>query len=287
MLRKALYSLFLSYISLHALELGYGKGTFDWRFGLAGVMKADVSMDVNILTLRENHLSLPGGFYLSGILDIYRSDTLDDYASYADAAADKSFFGHSASDTASAMGAPVPVSFEMRGIDLSIGLGYDLAAKKDGSYFGIGVQTGISLPYIETKNMIKDAQLFADILDKTKTEIVTYKLMPALAGRWRFNRWLAAEGSLAWGWQYGRMTNDYVDGTADFAGSVFASDMAVRLTPLKDSGLSFVAGWRINDWNVEKMDVSVIDPAFGNDFSHQLDIGFSSRFWYLGAGWRF
>jgi hypothetical protein len=198
---KIFISFLIIFISnLSALELTYAKGDFKYKFGLDGVMDASVNMDVNILSVRENHYLVSKNLYIFGSFDIYNSDTLDDYASYINYGADFSPFGVSATDVASNMGAPVPVSFEMRGIDMIIGIGYDVY-KDDKSSVGIGFASGISMPYIQTKNLIQDAELFMAILDKTKTEIMSYKLMPSIQGRYQIIPLVAIEASLSYGYQ--------------------------------------------------------------------------------------
>ena len=275
---------------LLALELTYGKGGFGYNFGLSGVMECDVEFDVNVISLRESRLPIYKGLYLYGNIDIYNSDRLDDYASYVDRAADFGPSGFSASDAGSMMGLPVPVSFEMRGIDMGIGLGYELLGDKRGSYVGVGIGSGFSMPYIETDNMVENAELFAAILDKTETKIMTYKLMPSLQGRYQIIDTLSIEGNFAFGYQVGTLSNDYIDSDADFSGTVFQSDIALSLTPFRTGYFKhvvFSGGYRYNRWDVGSMKVSLVDKAFVNDSSSVLDLGFDSQFFYFGAGWRF
>jgi hypothetical protein len=284
---KIFISFLIIFISnLSALELTYAKGDFKYKFGLDGVMDASVNMDVNILSVRENHYLVSKNLYIFGSFDIYNSDTLDDYASYINYGADFSPFGVSATDVASNMGAPVPVSFEMRGIDMIIGIGYDVY-KDDKSSVGIGFASGISMPYIQTKNLIQDAELFMAILDKTKTEIMSYKLMPSIQGRYQIIPLVAIEASLSYGYQFGSIKNDYISGDASFSGSVIQSDIAFKFTPLSNSKICFDIGYRYNNWDVESMDITVLDPSFSYDFSQNFDIGFESKFFYFGAGYSF
>jgi hypothetical protein len=275
-------------LPLLALEFTYGKGSFDTQFGLKGVMEYDVSMDVDVYSLREPHFGITKDIFLYANLDIYRSKTLDDYASYLDKASDFSPFGISAGDVASSMGAPVPVSFEMSGIDFSIGLGYELLKDKN-SYLALGLGTGVSMPYIETENMVDNAELFLKILDTTKTDIMTYKLIPSVQGRYEITKGLYLEALLSYGYQFGNITNSYIQGEGDFSGTVLHSDIGISYMPIDDgsflSRLVLDMGYRYNDWDTEKMSVEVMD--FGHDFSKDFDLGFSSKFFYFGAGLRF
>lgn len=282
---KNIIFILLIVINIDALELNYAKGTFDYKFGLNGVMEADVAMDVNVLSIQERDLHIYKNIFLFANLDIYNSQTLDDMASYVNRAADFNPFGFSASDIGSSMGTPVPVSFEMRGIDMSLGLGYKLFKKENG-YLSLGVSTGFSTPYIETENLIKDAKLFKEILDKTKTEIMTYKLMPSILAYYRFNSIFSTHLSLYYGYQFGSLTNDYIRGDASFSGTVLHSDISLHVTPFDISNIYLDMGYRYNNWDVNSMDVSVLD-SFSYNFSQNFNIGFSSKFLYFGAGYRF
>jgi len=270
--------------------LTYGKGSFEYQFSITEVMQCSVDMDVNVLTLRETHYPITKSLFLYGFVDIYQSDKLDDYASYIDKGSDFNPFGPSASDIASSMGAPVPVSFEMRGIDLSLGMGYELW-QEDKNYLAIGLGSGLSLPYIETENMVDDAELFTAILDTTKTSIMTYKLMPSVQGSYQLFQGVALEGSLAYGFQYGSLENDYIRGESDFSGTLLQSDLSLKYRPIPTENIYknlFVEiGYRYNDWQVEQMKVSMIDPALSYDFAQHLDLGFASHFFHIGAGFQF
>ena len=289
MIRQLLILLLVS-VPIVAVELTYGKGTFGYQFGLKRVMDCDVKFDVNVLSLRESRLDIYKGLYLYGNIDIYNSDRLDDYASYVDRVADSGLSGFSPSSVGSSMGLPVPVSFEMRGVDVGIGLGYELFGDKRGDYIGVGIGSGFSMPYIETDNIIDNAKLFASILDKTETKIMTYKLMPSIQGRYQVIDMLSIEGNFAFGYQFGTLSNDYLDSDVDFSGTVFQSDVSLSLMPFKTGyakHVVFSAGYRYGKWNVESMNVRLMDGSFASDFSSVLDLGFDSQFFYIGAGWRF
>jgi hypothetical protein len=274
-----------------ALELTAGKGNFDYSFTIKSFMGASVNLDVDLLSLKENHLSLPGGFYLFGSADLYRSATLDHYLSYLDTAASFNPFGFSAKDVASDAGVPVPVDFKMRGFDLLLGAGYDLLTAPDGSYIGLGAATGISMPFIETKQLQNDAQNTLKLLKETKTTIMSYKLMPTLQGTLRITPWLSAGAMAAYGVQYGTLENDYLKSSADFDGTVFQSDLYVQMTPLPQnhwySNVSLTAGYRYNDWQVNTMNISIADGLATYDFAREMEMQFHSSYWYAGAGWRF
>lgn len=290
MLYRIVVILLIIKSSLFAVELSYGKGSFEYQFSLTQVMQCSVDMDVNVLTLRETHLPITQALFLYGFVDVYQSDKLDDYASYINKGSDFNPIGPSISDLASSMGAPVPVSFEMRGVDLSLGLGYELF-KEDKSYLAIGVGSGLSMPYIETENLLEDAQLFISILDKTKTSIMTYKLMPSVQGSYQLVQGLSLEASLAYGFQYGSIENDYIRGEGDFSGTLLQSDLSLKYRPVPTEdiykNLFVEIGYRYNDWQVEQMKVSMVDPALNYDFAQYLDVGFASHFLHFGAGYQF
>ncbi len=281
----------LSWSVLSALDISAGKGTFDFQMDLKPVLRFDAALDVDIVSIKEPFFPIYDRFYLYGNIDIYRSRTLDGYASYADGAADFDPFGISMSDAADAAGVPQPATFEMRGLDLLVGLGYTLFRNAGGSVIGIGIGSGVSMPYMETKHMLRDAQTLQEYLEKTQTQITTYKIVPSLQGRWYLNRFVFFDGGIAYGIQKGKMTNDYINGDADFSGTVLHSDVSMHFLPFAGSksfsGISFEAGYRYNEWNVDTMKVSVIDSRLSHDFAGEAGIGFTSSFWYIGAGWTF
>jgi hypothetical protein len=185
----------------------------------------------------------------------------------------------------------VPVDFKMRGFDLLLGAGYDLFTAPDGSYIGLGAATGISMPYIETKQPKNDAQNTLKLLKETKTKIMSYKLMPTLQGALRITPWLSAGAMAAYGVQYGSLENDYLKSSADFDGTVFQSDLYLQLTPLPQnhwySNVSLTAGYRYNDWQVNSMNISMADGLVTHDFAREMEMQFHSNYWYAGTGWRF
>lgn len=274
-----------------ALELTIGKGNFDYSVSLMDFLKTDITLDIDLLSLKEDHLPLYKGFYLFGTADLYRSSAVDKYMSYLNQAASFDPFGVSGKDIASKTGIPVPVNFKVRGFDLLVGIGYDLYRSPNGSNVGIGVATGISMPVIETKKPLDDAKTTLDILKETKTKIVSYKIMPSLQGSLQLTPWLAAGGMVAYGIQYGSLENDYLNSSAHFNGSVLQSDLHVQTTPLSKEhwykNVSLSVGYRYNDWDVNRMNITLTDGLVSHDYSREMDMGFASDYWYFGAGWRF
>lgn len=283
MLKKLSIVLLLLSFNASALELTYGKGNFNFNFGLKNLMSYDVTLDVDVYSLKETHLSISNNFYIYGNIDVYKSKTMDDYASYIDKASDFAPLGISISDIASTTGMPTPVSFKMRGIDMSIGLGYDVLRDAK-NYLGVGIGTGFCMPYMETHNLSDDIDGVIDMLDYTKTSIMSYKLMPSVEGRYELVDGLYVEALLSFGYQYGSLSNDYINGDANFSGSVIQSDIALSYLW---SSLVFDLGYRYSNWDVGEMDVSIAYPSVGFNFAQVLDVGFSSSYLYVGAGWRF
>ena len=278
-MKKIIFTAILSLLSLDAAEIALGSGTFGYDFTLQKTMGANVTLDITVLSFKERRLPLTRKLFFYANLDIYRSKTLDDYAAYPDAASDLLPIG----DIAQGAGVPMPVSFEMRGIDMSVGLGYTLL-RRERSYLAVGVETGASIPYMETENMLENVERFEQILKTTKTDIMTYKLLPALLGHYGFNDYLALDGSFSFGYQFGSISNDYLKGDADFSGTVLHTDIALLATPFKND-FQFAIGYRLSKWSVTSMDVTV--AGIGHDFSRNLDMDFDTRYFYLSGGWRF
>ncbi len=290
-MKKRLLFFLFPWQVLFGADLSYGKGNFDFNFGLNGGMNADVSLDVDLLSIRENHLQLYDNVFLYFNVDIYKSKTVDHYAQYFEQAANFNPLGPSASEIAAKYTPiPVPVSYKMRGIDMNIGIGYDLLHQK-GSYLSVGLGTGFSMPYIETESMLDDAQNVSSMLKTTKTEIMTYKLLPSVHGCYAVLPGLKFLGSLQYGYQFGSVKNEYINGEADISGTNLSTDISVEYAPFsKSSGWDafyLSAGYRYNDWSVDTMEASVINPAFSYAFMQTFSMGFSSQFAYIGAGYAF
>ena len=290
-MKKTLFILMLSLQSLFGVDLSYGKGNFDFSFGLNGGMNANVGLDIDLLSLRENHLSLSQNFFLYGNVDIYQSKTVDGYAAYFEQAANFNPFGPSSSDVIGEFTPiPIPVSYKMRGIDMNIGVGYDIV-KQEGSYLSVGIGTGFSMPYVETQNIVNDAQNVSETLQETKTEIMTYKLLPSLHGAYVFVPGLKVQGSLQYGYQFGTVENEYINGEGDISGTNLSTDIRLEYATFVNSSswkvFYLTAGYRYNDWSVDDMKVSVINPMLSIDMMQTLSMGFSSDFAYFGAGYSF
>jgi len=281
-------SLLLSQM-LFSLDLDYGKGKFDFDFSLTGGMSMGMKIDIDMITLKESHFSLSENIFMYGNLDYYHSKTLDNYSSYFAQAASTPP-GMAILYPLQLTPTPIPLNYKMHGVDMNIGLGYDLIHQKD-SYLSIGIGTGFSMPFIETTDMIKDASNSYKALVKSETKIMTYKVLPSIHGAYAFFPGLRVAGSLQYGYQYGSVKNSYIQGDGDISGTNLSTDVKIDYAPFLSTptwkALYLTAGYRYNDWKTDNMDVQVFNPAFSLNLSQTLAMGFSSEFFYFGVGYTF
>ncbi len=71
--------------TLYGLDLRYGKGSMDVRVGMKNFMSAKASLDVDVVSLHEEHYNIANSnFYVFGNVDIYNSKTLNGYTDIID-----------------------------------------------------------------------------------------------------------------------------------------------------------------------------------------------------------
>ncbi len=275
-----------------AVEVSVGTGSFDSTFSLAGLMRVGASLDVQTLSLRQPPTSLGGSPWLiGGRVDVFQSDTIDRITDFASRPLTTAFpgLGVSVDDLIAAYTpVPVPADYRVRGIDLDAALMYRLVERPE-TKLTVGVNTGLSLPVIRTRNLVRDARLLLDVLDATETEITTYKLGPALSAEWRPLSGVAVRAEWLLNRQWGRIENDYLRGGFEAEGVYHALDLALTVgleavapavPALRDAYL--VVGYRAADWRFARGAVDVRGRTAV--LPSELDADFDMAYGYLGLG---
>jgi len=274
--------------NIYAIDVKFGKGDFSFDMGLKNIMKTSVDISTNVISISEHNYQISdSSFYLFGNLDIYSSDEVDGFTDFIDQGMQQNIpMLNQTPNEIMGNFVPVPSSYKMKGIDLDIGVGYSLLRDKK-SFFGIGFATGLSTPFIEMENYIEAGKFFLDGLEKTDTDIMTYKMAISLQGSYNFMENLGIYTTLIYGYQKADIENDIIKSSMDSSGTYTSFDFGIKysLTQIV-SNLYVTLGhtskkWDIDEINAEIMGVKGINPA------SIFDMSLESKYSYLSVGYQF
>ena len=288
-MKVKLFVLFVLASQLEAVDFRIGNGTFEWEMGIEKFMKCDFDMDINTISITENHANFGSNkLYYFYNADIYSSDFLDKITTLmaTPITHDFPFFGSVEDAIEKYTPIPTPSNYKIRGFDLNLGLGYDFYREKN-NFLGIGINTGLSLPVMKMKDLKQSVEFTRKILKATKTTIKTYKLGPSLTGRFEVMPNLLAYGTFSFGLQKGSIENDWIRSSMDIDGGYSVLDFGVNYSPLpKYPRLHITLGYSKKSWSVDKVKADMFNIFQMESFS-MLDSDFSSSSAYLGVGYRF
>jgi hypothetical protein len=190
---------------------------------------------------------------------------------------------------------PVPSDYKVAGFDMNFGVGYDLYHENK-NYFGLSVTTGFSMPVMKMENLVKTAAITYEILDKTDTTILTYKLGLGMQAGAELMPGLMLNGSASFGLQTGYMENDWFGSSFDVDGSFNTFNIALKYIPFEthtelgginfDPQLYFILGFTHKSWDVDKATVDMAH-IFSVESFGVCDLEFSSNAAYIGVGYNF
>jgi len=288
-MKVKLFVLFVLFSQLEAIDIKMGKGTFDWEMGIDKFMKADFGLDINTISISENHANFGDNkLYYFYNADIYSSDFVDQMTTLMATPITHEFpiFGSINDAIDKYTPIPTPSSYKISGFDLNLGVGYDFYKEKN-NYLGIGINTGLSLPVMKMKDLVQSVQFTRKILKATKTTIKTYKLGPTLTGGFEIAPKLLAYGTFGFGFQKGSIENDWIRSSMDVDGGYSVLDFGINYAPLpKYPKLHLTLGYSKKSWSVDKVKADMFNIFNIEGFS-MLDSDFSSSSAYLGVGYRF
>jgi len=294
-------SLVLS-VALIAGEMRYGKGTFDMSMGVNKLFTMDMSLDIDVLTLSEHHANFsdyPVYYFYNA--DFYTSDFIDKMTQWASYPVTMNipFFGASMEDMIKEYTMiPVPADYKIKGFDLDIGIGYDVLKDPNNknNYFGVAISSGMSMPTMETQDMIGDARLTYNLLKDTKTKIKTYKIGAAIQANYEIAPKFSVYGFGSYGHQTGDIKNEYMLSSMDVDGTYSVIDFGIKYTPYsttKDFGwitispkLYFTLGHTYKKWDVDDVKVNLFKFFNANMFG-PFTTEFESQYTYVGVGYSF
>lgn len=275
--------------SLNALELRLGNGTFEWDMSIAKFMNTSFDLDINTISLSEPHGAIAGTkLFYSLNADIYSSDFADQITTLMSYPVTYDFLFVGSINDAIDQYTPIPVpsSYKVRGFDLNLGVGYDFYKDEKG-FAGVGVNTGLSMPVMEMKDLKKTAEFTYKVLEATKTHIKTYKLGPTLTGRYKMMPNLSAYGTFGFGYQIGTIENDWIRSSMDINGGYSVIDLGFTYRPLSQyPKLHISLGYSKKSWSMDEVKADMFDIFEVKSYG-MLKNSFSSSSAYLGVGYTF
>ncbi len=282
----------LTISTAQALEVRIANGDFDLDGAINPVMEAGFSLPTTTISLAEPHYSIGGSRFFAGFnLDYFSSDTLNRLTDFASTPLTTPIpgFGGSVSDqVATYTRVPVPADYRIHGTNVDLHLGYDLLHTPQGTV-SAGINTGISMPFMETRNLQDDANVILELMDSFDTRIRSYKLGPVVTAEWHGVNGLSISGKWIFNLQTGSVDNDLIEGKFDIDGSYHSITLALHYFPGRQFHKpwlprnSFVtAGWQRDAWDFDKASVTV--QGFTATTPTDLDLSFSHQRLYIGAG---
>ncbi len=292
MKRNLLLLAVLAAVPASAVEITLGQGSFTTEASLKGMAQAAIDLDITTLSLQQKPNKIKAlPFFWSAQLTLFQSDFVNRVTDFASQPVrnDIPFIGGSIDDLASSFTAvPVPADYRVYGMDFNIGIGYPLLDNDQGT-FRIGVNSGLSLPFMKTRNMRQDANLFLDLLEATSTEIETLKLGPAIDASWRLAPTITLYGNWIYNHQWGRLDNDLLGSGIGIDGGYSQLDFNIELRSktwpryLKWLGKGHLTlGYRHTRWNYDTATFNFQQASA--DLPATLDMTFEKTVFHAGVG---
>lgn len=286
--------------SLHALDVRFGKGDFKASAGMKNFCNMSVKTDIDVFAINEQHAKVYDRYYLFGNLDIYSSNTVRTHANYMNQLMNTQIVDFPVDwpfDTPNdfiGQFVPVPSSYEVQGVDFDIGMGMDIVQNK-AYYLGAGVVTGVSTPFMKMENYAEAANFFMDMLEKTRTDMKTYKAGLSLQAGYNPTKVINLYATGIYAYQTGEVSNSIVNSSMDTDGTYTSLDIGVRINPLKLSkaykhnflsNVYVTLGYMYKNWEVDSMKGNVM--GFNTpDVMNVFDVDFESNYTYFGIGYNF
>ncbi|MGV6817635.1 MAG: hypothetical protein ACWA44_10270 [Thiotrichales bacterium] len=271
--------------SSQALGLRYGGGDFKVNADLAGVLSSRMSMPVQTWSIIQEPVSpafLPLDF--SFRLDLFDSQYTRQFADMASQAAGQNFpiIGLSPEQLIDQYTpVPVPADYRVYGSNLDIALSRKVI-NEDNFALSLGINTGLSVPFMKTRNLQSDANLLFQTLDAFSTELTTYKLGPMLGLSYQPAAGVQLNGILASGLQTGKLDNTALTSSFTMDGHYWTMDLSLNVAlkrllgkPGGDKGWQAGLGYQRSRWYFDSASVEfnnlgfTTPPVLDFDFSHE------------------
>jgi len=280
---------------LYSNELRVGYGTYHLEGGFFGLGDG-VSTDIMSYSLTQEHKNiLNSDWFYNYNFTFYQSDTVDSY---------QNAIGNSLSSTAFISSDLLPknsntlaIGYKYKGVDADIGVGYDLYHQSEDNYIGLGLNLGVSLPWIDTNSNNSNSALedtIKTLFKSSKTTIRTYKIGPNITSRMRIYKAISAYALASASYQTGKVKNDYAH--ADFSANGWFSsiDLGLRFQNIDGKyrifGLNISPnlyaslGYKYSYWKLNNVAIDI--SGLGLKFD-ETDMSMSTSVGYFSIGYNF
>lgn len=283
----------VSMFSLPVYAVGFqlGKGDFEMKGGFIGLNKP-ISTDITSYSLIEQHQTFGSAscFYKYNFT-LFNSDKLQQSQQTINSYPNGLF--------SFPTGLTVPdIDYKVQGVDLNLVLGKDFLQKGENDYLGIGIMLGISFPLVESKKKSENNDSLSNnamnLMQKSKTQIITSKIGPSLTARTSLNKFFSVYGSATYAFQTANIENNYLNSSLTANGTFQEYDIGIKFQPVSydyDLGeftlsprLYATLGYRYSSWNLYDIKVDVTNT---NTRFKQVNFNMNSAITYLGIGYSF
>ena len=276
-------------------ELQWGHGTIDLKGGFIGLDQT-ISDDIDTYSLVEVHKNILNSnwFYSYDItlLDSKKIKQLQKNYNTGASAANSVLNKLGVKDSY----ITIPeLEYRVAGADVGLALGYDILHKSKSDYLGVGLYTGLSVPYIKSsKSATKTVSANIDVakyFKDSKTEFLTYKIGVGVYAQKSLNDMVSIYGNSAYAYQRANITNDYIKADFDVDGSYFEAGAGLKFHVIKaDAGilsprLYGTIGWKYRKWKVD--DVALNISGISALKTPKSDMEFSTNTFTVGIGYSF
>jgi len=278
-----------------ASEIRYGHGTYTLNGGFLGLTSRHTT-DISSYSLVEQHKNIfkTRGYYAYNIT-WYDSDTLVQNQQTLETGVSQTNSLIPLGTSATQVQVP-GLNYRYEGLDAQGVIGYDIYHKGENDFFGVGLLVGISLPWIDTQKS-SDSQndsTFTDMYEKSKTEIMTYRVGPSIEGRTSLGKFFSIYASGTVAYQTGSIKNDYARTNVNVDGWFTALDTGLRFQALSyDKELFGITisprlyadlGYRYSYWELK--DIAIDTSGIGTTFNKST-MEMSTSVAYLAIGYSF
>ena len=287
-MKKSLFLTAIMISTLSAFEFHIGKGSYDTDISIKEFLNHETTNDIMVFTVQEPYklISKSSLFYYYEA-QLHTSTSKRQETEFANFAADYEFplIGSANDMTNSFIGMfPVDGDYKAVGFDMNFGLGYDFY-RNEGSYIGLALNLGATLPLINAENLTSKASFTYDIIESWDLDVTTYKIGPAIKGNFAINPDFSLYGSFSFGFQKAAIESELFKSSLDINGNYSALDVGVSYQP----GVSkyfFMFGHTAKRWQVDSVEVNLFN-FFKTDVFSPFTTKLKSNYTYLGAGYRF
>lgn len=274
-------------------EVEYGRGNIALSASMIG-LDGTISDDVTTYTIKNEHHASPiKHVNYNYKISWYDSEQLNQAVSTYDGYVND-FNGY----TGNALNIP-QLSYKIKGLDVDIGLGYDIIDLGSRDYFSIGPSIGLSFPTIESTidSSSSDTQSSdaSSLFNASNTKITTYKLGVQMRVSKSLTSYLSVYASSVYAYQTARLKNSEIDLDIYTDGIFNENEIGIRLQALErkyeitswlsfSPELFFTAGVRYSSWELNDVAINLFDYDFPIP---QNKFKVDSTTMYLGLGYSF